>query len=246
GASPAGRCWARVRPLRDRSGARPDGRKRPRSYRQPWHALTGRDEETTDVERKPLTVRIARWSATHPWRAMALWTLFVVASIAIGGFVGTTKATDSGNAGETRRAEQMIKSGHFPVPPSVERVLVSSRSGTLDVTQAKTAADDAVRRTRALAGVATGEGPVPSPDGTTLMVSVTMAGDPDTSADRVQPLLDTTAAVQHDHPALRVEEVGDASIHKGLAATVGKDFQRAEVFSLPVTLVILLVAFGAL
>jgi RND superfamily putative drug exporter len=52
--------------------------------------------------------------------------------------------------------------------------------------------------------------------------------------------------VQRDHPELRVEEVGDASMNKALDATIGKDFQRAEMFSLPVTLAILLVAFGAL
>jgi RND superfamily putative drug exporter len=78
------------------------------------------------------------------------------------------------------------------------------------------------------------------------MLSISMAGDPKTAADRVQPLLDTTAAVQRDHPALRVEEVGMASIDKGLSDTIGQDFQRAELFSLPVTLAILLVAFGAL
>src|SRR5262249_41225886 len=57
---------------------------------------------------------------------------------------------------------------------------------------------------------------------------------------------DTTAAGQKDHANLRVEEGGRASIGKALDATIGKDFQRAEMFSLPVTLLILLVAFGAL
>jgi RND superfamily putative drug exporter len=198
------------------------------------------------VERKPFTVRIARWSAEHPWRAMALWVVFVAASIAIGGAVGTKKADNGGNIGETARAEQMIKDGNFPKDPSVERVLVSARSGALDMAAAKSTMDDAATRMRALPGVTKVEGPIPSPDGSMLMLTVSMAGDPKTAEDRVQPLLDTTAAVQRDHPALRVEEVGNASINKGLNETIGKDFQRAELFSLPVTLAILLVAFGAL
>ncbi len=198
------------------------------------------------MERRPLTVRIARWSATHPWRAMALWVVFVAACIAMGNIAGTNQAQDSGDVGETARAEQMIKDGHFPTDPTVERVLVTSRSGGLDRATARAAMDETARRMRALPGVTKVEGPIPSPDGGTMMLSVSMAGDPDTAADRVQPLLDATAAVQRDYPTLRVEEVGRASIDKGLSATIGKDFQRAELFSLPVTLAILLVAFGAL
>ncbi len=199
-----------------------------------------------DVERRPLTVRIARWSATHPWRAMALWVVFVVTAIVVGNLVDTREAKDAGNVGETSRAEQMIKDGNFPKDPSVERILVSAPSGKLDLTAAKAAAADAAARLRALPEVAAVEAPVPSPDGTMLMVPVKMSGDPDTASDRVQPLLDATAATQRDHPALRVEEVGHASIDKALSATIGQDFKRAEMFSLPVTLTILLVAFGAL
>src|SRR6266704_1931613 len=177
---------------------------------------------------------------------MALWMVFVVASIVVGNLAGTHKAENSGNVGETASAEQMIKDGNFPKDPSVERILISSRSGPLDLVAAKAAAGDAAARLRALPAVTKVEDPVPSPDGKLLMIPVAMAGDPDTGADRVQPLLDATAAAQKDYPALRVEEVGNASIHKALDATVGKDFQRAELFSLPVTLLILLVAFGAL
>src|SRR6266536_1032326 len=233
------------------SGWPPQG---PLGWQPGWHRprpslASGSDELTTrgtNVERRPLTVRIARWSATHPWRAMALWVVFVAACIAMGNIAGTNQAQDSGDFGETARAEQRIKDGHFPTDPTVERVLVTSRSGGLDRATARAAMDETARRMRALSGVTKVEGPIPSPDGGTMMLSVSMAGDPDTAADRVQPLLDTTAAVQRDYPTLRVEEVGRASIDKGLSATIGKDFQRAELFSLPVTLAILLVAFGAL
>src|SRR5256714_11504291 len=200
----------------------------------------------TEVERKPLTVRIARWSAEHPWRAMALWVVFVVASITVGNIAGTHKAKDSGNVGETARAQQLMDDGNFPKDPSVERIIITSRSGALDATAAKAAATDAAARLRAVPEVSKVDDPVRSPDGTTLMVPVKMAGDPDQAEDHVQPLLDATAAVQKDHAGLRVEEVGRASISKALDATIGKDFQRAEMFSLPVTLAILLVAFGAL
>src|SRR5436190_21492910 len=199
-----------------------------------------------EVERKGFTVRIARWSAEHPWRAMGFWVLFVAASIFVGNVIGTHKAENSGNVGETARAQQMIKDGNFPKEPSSERILITSPSGPLDVATAQSVASDAAGRFRTLKDVASVGDPLVSADRTMVMLPVKMAGDPDTTENRVQPLLDTTAAVQHDHPALRVEEVGDGSISKALNATIGKDFQRAEMFSLPLTLLILLVAFGAL
>jgi putative drug exporter of the RND superfamily len=63
------------------------------------------------VRRTAVTVRIARWSATHPWRAMALWLVFVAACIAAGNLAGTVDTKNGGNVGETARAQQMIKDG---------------------------------------------------------------------------------------------------------------------------------------
>ncbi|MBK6300401.1 MAG: MMPL family transporter [Actinomycetales bacterium] len=46
-------------------------------------------------------------------------------------------------------------------------------------------------------------------------------------------------------PDLQVGQIGPGSITREFDATLGRDFQRAEFVSLPVTLVILLIAFGA-
>ncbi len=47
-------------------------------------------------------------------------------------------------------------------------------------------------------------------------------------------------------PTLRVEQFGDASAGKALGKMFEDDFKKAEILSIPVTLLILLVAFGAL
>ena len=193
-----------------------------------------------------MTVRMARWSALHPWRAMALWSVFVLSCITVGAVVGTKEADGGGAVGETARAEQMIESGDFPSSNAAENVLVTSHSGPLDQDAARAALADAASRMRALPEVSDVAEPVVSPDGSAMMLAVSMSGDPETSESRVQPLLDVTAAVARDHPSVRVEEVGDASLEKGFEETVGEDFARAELFSVPVTLLILLVAFGAL
>jgi RND superfamily putative drug exporter len=191
-------------------------------------------------------VRVARWSAEHPWRAIALWMVFVAVCLIGGNLAGQVSATgDDDHIGEAGRANTIVDSGHFD-SPTVENVLITARSGVLDLNAAKAAAADAATRMKALPEVAGVGEPVPAHDGSALLLPVTMSGDTDTTSDRVQPLLDATAAVQKAHPALRVEEAGGASISKAMDDTLGADFRTAEYLSLPVTLVILLIAFGAL
>ncbi len=101
-----------------------------------------------------------------------------------------------------------------------------------------------IERMRALGGVAGGSA-VPSPNKDALIVRVTMK-------DAVDEDAQGPAAARHDgqiqqqYPDLRVEEVGGLSIGRPSSETLGEDFKRAEIFSLPVTLAILMVAFGAL
>jgi RND superfamily putative drug exporter len=51
--------------------------------------------------------------------------------------------------------------------------------------------------------------------------------------------------VQKANPDLRIEEFGMASATHVLNETLGEDFKKAEKLTLPVTLLILLFAFGA-
>ncbi|MFC7547611.1 MMPL family transporter [Plantactinospora sp. GCM10030261] len=195
---------------------------------------------------RPVTVRVARWSAEHPWRAVAMWIVFVAVCFVGGNTAGLNEATDRDSAiGEAGRADIIVADGNF-ADPAVDNVLISARTGTLDPTAAQAAATDARARLGSVTGVASVGEPVPARDGTALLLPVTLTGDPETASDRIQPLLDATARVQADHPDLRVEQVGGPSIGKAMDDTLGNDFKRAELLSLPVTLAILIVAFGAL
>ena len=198
------------------------------------------------MSRQPGTVRVARWSATHPWRAIGLWVVFVAVCFTAGSWAGTNTASDEDMAqGESARATQIVNSGNFD-DPAKENVLITARSGQLDRAAADAAAADAATRLGALDGVADVGDPVTSHDKQALLVPVTMAGDPDTADERVGALLDETAKLQGDHPGVRVEEVGDSSIGKGITDQVSNDLSKAEFISLPVTLLIMLVAFGAI
>lgn len=198
------------------------------------------------MRRQPVTVRAARWSATHPWRAIGLWVVFVAVCFAAGGWTGTNKATDEDLAvGEAGRATTIVAAGQFD-EHATENVLITAKEGQLDQQAAQSAAADAAKRMGALKEVAEVGEPVPSQDGNALLVPITMAGDEDTASENVGKLLDETAAVQKANPDVRVEQVGGRSISKGINDQVANDLAKAEFISLPVTLLIMLVAFGAI
>lgn len=191
-------------------------------------------------------VRVARWSAEHRWRAVLAWVAFVALCVAVGGAVGTRSQSDADAAvGEWGRAERIVEDGRFS-DPAVENVLITGRDGQLDRSRAIAAADDARRRLDALPEVATLTGPVDSPRGDAVLVRAEMTGAADDAGDRVQAMQAATAAVQAAYPDLRVEQVGGATIEKALDEAYESDFRQAELLSLPVTLVILIVTFGAL
>jgi RND superfamily putative drug exporter len=79
-----------------------------------------------------------------------------------------------------------------------------------------------------------------------MLVTFDVPGDEDAAQENIDSALATTAAAQRAHPDLRIEQFGDASAGKALDASFEEDFQRAETLSLPITLIILIVAFGAL
>ncbi|MGK5682053.1 MMPL family transporter [Actinoplanes sp. URMC 104] len=194
-----------------------------------------------------MTVRMARWSAEHPWRAIALWVVFVAVCFVGGNAAGLKESTAQDDAiGEAGRAYVMIEKGGFEDEPAVDNVLITARSGKLDAAAAQRAAADATAKLRSVNGVAEVGKPIPARDGSALLVPITVAGDPETASDRIEPLRAATAEVQQAHPALRVEQVGGPSIGKALDDTLGGDFKRAELLSLPVTLAILILVFGAL
>ncbi len=193
-----------------------------------------------------LTVRIARWSAEHPWRAIGAWLLFVAICVGAGAAAGTKQADfDDNPTGELATYQSIVDEAGFD-RPATENVLITARSGALDQDRAMAAAADVRAGMDASSAVGGVSDPVPSPKGTAVLVNVEIAGDQDTAEERVDPLLKTTADVQKQYPDLRVEQVGGASLDKALNTALGEDFQKAELISIPVTLVIMLVVFGAL
>ncbi|MGY5884244.1 MMPL family transporter [Modestobacter lacusdianchii] len=215
--------------------------------------MTALPETTPPPPRDGLAVRVARWSATHRWTVVGTWVLAVALAVLIGGLTGTKTLTGAqSGSGESGRADVVLDGAGFPDPP-VEQVLVQTRDGAALGAQGAAAAADVASAVRGLDGVAAVGEPVPSADGTALLVPVTLdvgeltgsAAD-DAAEAAVLPVLDAVAGVQADHPDLQVVQSGGSSLDAVVGEQLEADFLRAELLSLPVTLVVLLVAFGAL
>jgi RND superfamily putative drug exporter len=189
-----------------------------------------------------LAHRIARWCALHPWRAILGWVAFVAVAVGLAAMIPTQETTDAdGRLGDSGRAAALVEAGQFE-EVDTEQVLVTSASGDLDQAAARQAAAEVVAGMTALEEVDQVAEPQASPDGSAYLVSVQLARD----QDDVSALQDVTAAVQADFPALEVRQSGDVSLDDAIDDRVAEDLGSAETLSLPITLLLMLLAFGAL
>jgi uncharacterized membrane protein YdfJ with MMPL/SSD domain len=206
------------------------------------------------MQPKGIAARAAHWSAGHRKTAIFGWLAFVVIAFVIGGAVGTKNIADEdiGN-GTSKVAEQTIARADFP-DKADEQVLVQGKgdikvgdaaftAAVKDTTARLKTADHVIKVKSPLTPA--NEGQISS-DGRSALVTFEIPGDSDTAKDRVDASLAATAAAQKAHPELRIEQFGDASADKALSKSFDDDFAKAEKLSLPITMIILIVAFGAL
>jgi uncharacterized membrane protein YdfJ with MMPL/SSD domain len=199
-----------------------------------------------------LAARAGRWSARHRKIAIFGWLAFVAIAVVGGGAAGlNTFAWQENGPGEAGRADKAIFD-HFP-RHAEETVLVQTASGTTRDPAFRAAVTDVQRRlerTRYVEHVkspfAAGNAGQISRDNRSALVSFQLAGDFDVVKDRVDAPLKTVAAAAAAHPGLRIEQFGDASAGKALSKVFEEDFKKAETLSLPITLLILVIAFGSL
>ena len=204
--------------------------------------------------RKGIAVRAGRWSAQHRKRAILLWIVFVIASVAVGSAVGTKQiGNNQDGTGSSGRADAAVAK-LFPQPDQ-EDVIVQprGRGETAHSPAVKAAVADVVTRLNKLSVVngvespyAKGNGGLISRNGRSALVQFNLPGDSNEVNDHVQQALTQVAAAQRAHPQLVIQEFGGASANKALNGVLSNDLQRAERLSVPITLLILVVVFGAL
>ena len=212
--------------------------------------------DTAQTSRQNLAARMGRWSAEHRVKAIGGWLVFVIAAVMIGGSIGTeTLADEDYGVGESREADQAV-AANYPDRASETLLVKSNEGASATDPEFRAVVDDAVAELEGTEYIKKVESPYASgnqaqisADGSAALIQFKIPEPPESSdatvEDRVEPALATAASLQEANPGFEIGQFGDASASKQLSESFEEDFQRAEVTSLPITLVILLFAFGA-
>jgi anti-anti-sigma factor len=205
------------------------------------------------MQQRNLAASAGRWSARHRKKAILGWLAFVVISVLIGGALGMKEiASEDLGDGESKQADQILADA-FPDQAS-EEVLVQGRGGIEAADpRFRAAVGEVVRAVSGFDTVRNVRSPLEpgnashiSPDGRSALVTFDLLGDDDELEDNVTPVQEAVERVQSANPGLLIEEFGDASADKALSQAFEDDLRKAETLSLPITLVILVLAFGSL
>ncbi len=205
--------------------------------------------------RPPVTERVAGWSARHRKTAVFGWLLLVAAIFVTGQVLGAKNLPqyDAGQSGQAERVLNQVAPAQYNA--YAETVLIQARTPG-----ARFATDPAMRaaarqvaaalaaQPKYAAGIRSplshGSQSLVSKDGRSALVTFDVPGNVssvDTAATADQRAV---AAVQARFPGLRVAESGDASITQAIDGSL--NFGKAEATSVPITLILLVVVFGAL
>ena len=206
--------------------------------------------------RRPIVERIASWSAHHRAVVILGWLTFVVVVAVAGQAVGTRQLGSQATPGEAGRAERMLARAGVSDPIG-ESVLIQDAAGgrTVNDPALQGAIRDVVATLGRFPGTAVqirsplraaNAGQVSRDRRSALVSFVVDRPDINAAEKAVAPIEAALSDVQARHPGLRIEQAGQASVSRALDDTLGRDFHRAELSAVPVTLAILLVAFGAL
>ena len=194
---------------------------------------------------------MGHWSATHHKKAIWGWLAFVIAAFAVGTVIGTNtlKPEDAG-VGESGRVDKIL--GDEFETPATERVMVQSTTVSASSPEFKAVIEDVVARMDRLKDVANIESPLTplnanliSADGHTALVDLEIVGDPDDAVDKVGAISDAVVSAQNAHPGFAIESFG-VSAQKQVTEAFTDDLAKAGLLSIPITLIILIFAFGSL
>jgi uncharacterized membrane protein YdfJ with MMPL/SSD domain len=196
--------------------------------------------------------RMGHWSATHKKTAIFGWLAFVAAAFVLGHAVGTKPldAAKSGS-GEAGHVDSTL-ADHFKQPVG-DAVLFQSSTKTVDDPEFRAAISDAMHSVAALPQVKKVHSPLESTikgqiskDRRSALLQIELrTTDKDKAVALDKPVQKALAAVAKRHDAIAIDEFG-VNAQTQIDSAVGKDFKKAGTYSVPLTLAVLVVAFGAI
>jgi uncharacterized membrane protein YdfJ with MMPL/SSD domain len=207
---------------------------------------------TNHSSRRNLAARMGGWSAAHWKTATFGWLAIVAVAFAVGGQVGTKNIDpNTSGPGQSGRMDRILDAG-FKLPAN-ESVLVQSRSVRVGAPTFDSAVADVVARVSKVNAVQDVRSPLEpgrsgqvAKDRHAALVEFEIRGKKDKAQDKLGPVLASVKDAQGAHPGFFIGEFGEASAAKATDTAFANDLKSAGVFSIPLTLIILVLAFGAL
>jgi putative drug exporter of the RND superfamily len=216
----------------------------------------------------PWTVRVAAWSARHRWLVFVLWFAGTLGTLGAGFAAGGIYALDvnddpNGPKLESETAYDVLGAGE-PVAPA-ERLVVVIDGGTgaatdpafqaavhelvAAMTAARASVDGAEQPT--FDGVvdpflAPPEAGLISPDGTTVQVVGNVPGERPIVEQKLAPVPAIVDATRVALPNARVHVISSTFINNDITDLINEELDGSLRLTIPVTFLILLVAFGAI
>lgn len=190
---------------------------------------------------------IARASTRRPLTVIGLWLLFLLLGFGLGtGVFGRLSDSVPDVPGTESDRAAVHLDGIDPVGESITGVVGGTAVSDPGL---RAQVESAVADLRDAAGIAAVPDPYDTPgllaeDGQALVIPVTLKGGLDDEAE--EKVLDTASDRIHEIRAPEVHVSGGPLLGQQLGERAQEDVARAEIISLPVVLVLLLVIFGGL
>ncbi|MFF4674439.1 MMPL family transporter [Streptomyces sp. NPDC001279] len=200
--------------------------------------------------------RIAGWSIRHRALAIGGWLALVVVAV-LGSALVSGPGADTDDPRESGVVKRVLNA-QKNYEPILENVLIQPLDGGggkfLDNPALVEAADDLVAEINKTPGAVTGLRTPMNPgterqisaDGRSGLVTFFVAGPNEQMTPHFDAVVKAVDTVAERHKDVRVVQAGDVSLSRAVDDAIKEDFAGAETTSLPITLVILLVVFGAL
>jgi uncharacterized membrane protein YdfJ with MMPL/SSD domain len=201
-----------------------------------------------------IAARMGRWSASHWKTAVFGWLAFLVLAVAIGMQVGTkTLSNDDASVGQSHKADQILKKAFPQVDRQTEIVLVQSSTKTVDDPKFRATVNDVVGTIESNPAIKNLKSPLDpanadnvSKDRHSVTVTWDMKGKYDNAKTKIDAIESSIANVGDRHPGIYVGEAGSVSSGKALDKMFMDQLKLAGERSIPITIIVLLLVFGAL
>jgi uncharacterized membrane protein YdfJ with MMPL/SSD domain len=204
------------------------------------------------VHTNTFAARMGRWSAQHRKTAIWGWIAFIVIAFVIGNAAGMKEPTHNEYVGQSGQADQLF-TDHFADKDSEQVLVQAPKGGKATDASVRTAVAQTIAGVSGKPGVINVKSPYQkgnegqvSKDGRSVLVEYEIKGDEAKTDTLVDATLTAVDKVKADNPKVFVGQFGGATMNKASDKLESEDSAKALTLSLPATLIILFVTFGAL